>query len=73
MVGMRLSALRLPFSAGGESIFGGWWQAELGRIGVARTIFVVVIAGHKARSAVFASDDPAIHAGCRLAELRRIV
>ena len=50
------------------------WCAKLGREKrVARTIFHIVIAGHKARSAVFLSDDPAIHAECRLAEISRSV
>jgi hypothetical protein len=47
------------------------WSTKLGRLGVARTIVDVVIAGRKARSAVFMLDDLAIHAGRRLAETRR--
>src|SRR5262249_45881518 len=56
MVGMRLSALRLPFRSRGESICFVVGKARAqGR--VARTIFHIVIAGL----------DPAIHARCRLA------
>jgi hypothetical protein len=59
----------------GASLFFGIalsWCAKLGREKrVARTIFDIVIARHKARSAVFLSDDPAIHAECRLAEISR--
>jgi hypothetical protein len=59
---MRLSALRLPLFAGGESIL-ALWLAKLGRDRVARMILCVVIAGL----------DPAIHAERRFTEIRRTV
>jgi hypothetical protein len=71
IVGMRLSALRLPSYAGGESILLRRRTQKLGRICAARTMSYVVIARLKARSPVFTPDVPAIHAGRRLAETSR--
>jgi hypothetical protein len=60
---MRLSALRLPFLAGGES-FGFVVGKARAQRRVARTIFHVVIAGHSRSKSGVASlaYDPAIHA-----------
>jgi hypothetical protein len=57
---IRLSALRSLFWCRGRIYF-AWWSAELGH-DVSRERPLFVIAGHKARSAVFAPDDPASHA-----------